>query len=330
MARLERRLVADRGDGGRRLDLVVRRHLADLPKATRTQVQTWIAEGSVAVNGRPVRRAAARVAPGDAVTVALPTELCAPPPPMAAQPLTLDVLYEDEHLIAINKPPGLVVHPTYRHADGTVMNALLWQARGWHHSDRPSIVGRLDKLTSGIVLAAKHARAHAGLQRALAASAAEKRYLALVYGRVPSARGTIDLPLRRDPRDRRRVVAASRTAGAPSETKYERLGRVRAAAVGLTLLECRLMTGRMHQIRVHLATAGWPIVGDAKYGQPIWRRIEDHTLREELRAFDRQALHAWRLAVRHPLTGAMLNVEAPLPADLQRLLTAAALVQCAR
>jgi 23S rRNA pseudouridine1911/1915/1917 synthase len=248
---------------------------------------------------------------------------------MAAQDLALDVLYEDEHLIAVNKPPGLVVHPTYGHSDGTVMNALLWRARAWRDADRPSIVGRLDKLTSGIVLAAKSASAHAGLQRALAAGAAEKRYLAVVYGRVPAARGTIDLRLRRDPRDRRRVVA-SRTAGAPSVTRYERLGRVRAAPVGLTLLACRLVTGRMHQIRVHLAAAGWPLVGDPKYGQPLWRGMEDPALREELRAFARQALHAWRLTVRHPLTGATLHVEAPLPSDLHRLLTAAGLVQCAR
>ena len=120
-----------------------------------------------------------------------------------------------------------MVHPTYRHADGTVLNALLWRARGWRASDRPSIVGRLDKHTSGIVIAAKSARAHAGLQRALAATAADKRYLAIVYGRVAAARGTIDLRLSRDPHDRRRVLASA-TAGAPSVTRYERLGRASA------------------------------------------------------------------------------------------------------
>ena len=321
--------MADRGDHGRRLDLVVRRHLADLPDATRTLVQSWIAEGAVAVNGQAVRRAAARVAAGDALTVALPPDLIAPRPAMRAQDLALDVLYEDEHLVVINKPPGLVVHPTYRHADRTVMNALLWQARTWAVTDRPSIVGRLDKLTSGIVLAAKSARAHAAIQRALAGSTAEKRYLALVYRRVPALRGTIDLRLHRDPADRRRVVA-SKTAGAPSVTQYVRLGHVRAAPVGLTLLGCQLFTGRMHQIRVHLAAAGWPLVGDAKYGQPLWRDVDDPALRDALRGFSRQALHAWRLTVRHPHTGATLHIEAPLPADLQRLLTAAGLVQCAR
>ena len=325
----ERRIVADRGDGGRRLDLVLRRHLADLPAATRTRVQRWIAEGGVAVNGRAIRRAAARIAAGDVITVALPADLVAPRAPVAAQQLALDVLFEDEHFIAINKPPGVVVHPTYRHADGTVLNALLWRARGWRPSDRPSIVGRLDKHTSGIVIAAKSARAHAGLQRALTAAAADKRYLAIVYGRVAAARGTIDLRLRRDPHDRRRVLASA-TAGAASVTRYERLGRAPASPVGLALLACRLVTGRMHQIRVHLAASGWPIAGDAKYGRALWRDIADAELRGELSGFTRQALHAWRLEVRHPLTGLPLRIEAAIPADMHRLLTAAGLVQCAR
>jgi 23S rRNA pseudouridine1911/1915/1917 synthase len=323
------RIVADRGDDSRRLDLVIRRHLAGLPDATRTRVQAWITEGAVTVNGRAARRTAARVASGDILSVALPAEVTGARPPMPAQDLALDILYEDDHLIAVNKPAGIVVHPTYRHSDGTVMNALLWRARGWGDSDRPSIVGRLDKLTSGIVVAAKNASAHAGVQRAVAANGADKQYLALVYGRVRNGRGTIDLALRRDPRDRRRVVASS-TTGAPSITRYERLGRARAAPVGLALLKCTLVTGRMHQIRVHLAATGWPIVGDAKYGQPRWRDVGDAVLRDELAAFNRQALHAWRLTIKHPLTGAPLSIEAPLPADLQRLLAATGLVQCAR
>jgi len=324
---MNRRIVADRGDHGRRLDLVIRRHLADLPGATRTQVQGWIAGGGVTVTGRAIRRAAARVAAGDVVTVLLPAELVAGRTAMTPQDLALDILYEDEHLIAINKAPGLVVHPTYRHTEGTIMNALLWRARGWAESNRPSMVNRLDKLTSGIVIGAKTARAHAAMQRALAGERAVKEYLALVYGRVPRSRGTIDLRLRRDPRDRRRVVAA--TDGAPSLTRWERLGRVRAAPAGLALLKCGLVTGRMHQIRVHLAASGWPIVGDVKYGRPLWRDIADGNLRDALRGFPRQALHAWRLAVSHPMTGAPLRLEAPPPADLQRLLALTGLVECA-
>jgi 23S rRNA pseudouridine1911/1915/1917 synthase len=247
---------------------------------------------------------------------------------MAPRDLALDILYEDDHLIAINKAAGIVVHPTYRHSDNTVMNALLWRARQWDGSHRPSIVNRLDKLTSGIVIGAKTARAHAALQRALAGDRAAKEYLAIVYGRVPRGAGTIDLGLRRDPRDRRRVVTAS--DGAPSRTQWERLGRARAEPVGLALLKCRLVTGRMHQIRVHLASSGWPLVGDAKYGQPLWRDIADADLREAVRAFTRQALHAWRLSVTHPLTGVPLHIEAPPSADLQRLLATSGLVQFVR
>ena len=318
-----RRIVADRGDHGRRLDLVFRRHLADLTGATRTQVQGWIAGGAVTLNGRGIRRTAARVAAGDVLTVLLPPELAAARPVMTPQDLALDILYEDDHLIAINKAPGVVVHPTYRHSDHTVMNALLWRARHWGGLRRPSIVNRLDKLTSGIVIGAKTARAHAAMQRALAGDRAAKEYLALVYGRVPRSRGTIDLGLRRDPRDRRRIVASS--DGARSVTRWERLGRVPAKPVGLALLKCGLVTGRMHQIRVHLAASGWPLVGDAKYGQPLWRDIADADLRDALRGFTRQALHAWRLTVTHPLTGAPLRIEAPPPTDVQHLLGAAGL-----
>ena len=323
---MNRRIVADRGDHGRRLDLVFRRHLAGLPGATRTQVQSWIGGGAVTLNGRAVRRAAARVAAGDVLTVLLP-ELAAGRA-MAPQDLALDILYEDDHLVVVNKAPGIVVHPTYRHTEGTIMNALLWRARGWAGSDRPSMVNRLDKLTSGIVIAAKTARAHAALQRALAGERAAKEYLALVYGRVAGSRGAIHLRLGRDPRDRRRVVAS--TDGAPSVTRWERLGRVRAEPAGLSLLKCGLVTGRMHQIRVHLAASGWPLVGDVKYGRPLWRDVVDADLRESLRGFPRQALHAWRLAVTHPLTGIPLRIEAPLPPDLLHLLAAAGLVQCAR
>lgn len=333
-----RTFTADRGDTAQRLDLVIRRHLADLETtsperrrgATRTRVQVWIEAGHVTVNDRPVERAASRVAPGDIIAVTLPAgERERPRPLMAAENVALDVLYEDEHLIVIDKPAGVVVHPTYRHAEGTIMNALLWRAQQWSAAQRPSIVGRLDKLTSGIVVAAKTARVHAALQRAMAASRTEKAYLAVVYGRVNAAGGEIDLRLRRDPRDRRRVVA-SETRGAASLTCFERIKRVAAPRVGLSLLRCRLVTGRMHQIRVHLAARGWPLVGDPKYGDPRWSEIADPTLRAVLRTFPRQALHASRLAITHPMTTQPLVVEAPMPRDFEALLVAAGLVECAR
>jgi 23S rRNA pseudouridine1911/1915/1917 synthase len=324
----QRVLVADRGDAGRRLDLIVCRHLADLAAATRTQVQAWIDDGAVSVNGRTVCRAAARVAAGDQVAVTLPAAL-AERREAGPENLPLDIVYEDEHFLAINKPPGIVAHPTYLHHQGTVLNALLWRARDWTGADRPSIVGRLDKFTSGVMIAARNAAAHAALQRALSDRHADKQYLALVYGRVSPSRGDIDLKLRRDPRDRRRVIASS-GAGASSLTRYECLGTADAPRTGLTLLRCQLVTGRMHQIRVHLAARGWPLVGDAKYGAPLWRDVEDAALRGVLSSTSRQALHAWRVRVVHPMTGRLLSIEAPYPEDFRQLLNASGLVELAR
>jgi 23S rRNA pseudouridine1911/1915/1917 synthase len=296
-------LTADRGDAGRRLDLMLWRHLTKDEVASRTRVQAWIEGGRVAVNGTVVRRVASRTAFGDVVSVALPPAV--PRREMAAEDVALRVLFEDEHLLGIDKPPGIVVHPTYRNTRGTLMNALLWRARSWPASQRPSIVGRLDKLTSGIVLAAKSPASHAALQRAMAASDCEKDYLAVVHGRVNVARGAIDLRLGRDRGDRRRVVA-SRTIGAASVTQFERLAR----GPSMSLLRCRLETGRTHQIRVHLAARGWPIVGDRVYGTPA-----------AANAFSRQALHAWRLAFTHPMTGQRTLIEAPLPPDLEGLVS---------
>lgn len=307
-------VIADRGDAGRRLDHVLTRHLSAVPAATRSSVQRWIREGKVRVNGATVTRPAARTAVGDVVSVILP-----PPErrPMAAEELTLDVLFEDDDLLVLNKPAGLVVHPTYGHMTGTVMNGLLWRARGWPPGARPSIVGRLDKLTSGIVVAAKTAGSHAALQRTMASARTEKDYLAIVYGIVSPPRGTIDLRLARAAGDRRRVVATA--DGLPSSTRYERAARSRAPRAGLSLLRCRIATGRMHQIRVHLASRGWPVVGDPKYGEPRWRDVEDAVLAERLRAFPRQALHAWRLRLMHPMSGLELRIEAPVPADFASL-----------
>lgn len=317
-------LTADRGDAGRRLDLVLRRRLTDVPGASRTRVQHWIANGRVTVNGRIVRRAAARLGYGDVVAIGIePPRARQLPAPEAAE---LVVLYEDDHMIVIDKPAGVVVHPTYKHPSGTLMNALLWRARAWPAGQRPTLVGRLDRLTSGLVVAAKTTAAHAALQRAMRHAA--KEYLAVVYGRVPARPGTIQLPLARDARDRRRVVVAE-AGGAASVTHLERLSRVAAAPVGVALVRCRIATGRMHQIRVHLAARGWPIVGDRVYGEPLAARLEDAALAAALDAFPRQALHAWRLALDTPFDARRrLQIEAPLPADFAGLLAAAGLSLC--
>jgi 23S rRNA pseudouridine1911/1915/1917 synthase len=311
---LSRTLTADRGDAGQRLDLVLRRHLHDLRHATRTRLQGWIVDGRVTVNGIAVRRTSARTAFGDLVIVELPD--AARRRATLAEQKTLSVLYEDEHLLVVDKPAGMVAHPTYKHDGGTLLNALLWLARDWPAGTRPSLIGRLDKLTSGVVLVARSAATHARLQRIMSSPDSEKDYLAVVYGRVNEQGGRINLPLGRDQQDLRRV-AVSRTAGASSVTLFERL-----ASVGsLSLLRCRLVTGRRHQIRVHLAARGWPIVGDPTYGDSRVSAIDDPTL-SIAAVFPRQALHSWRVAFAHPFTGARVEVEAPIPADLQKLLTA--------
>jgi 23S rRNA pseudouridine1911/1915/1917 synthase len=311
-------VTTDRGDAGRRLDLVLRRHLAGVGVATRTRIQNWIETGHVTVNGAAVRRVSRRTTAGDVIGVALPT--VAARRTMAAEKVTLRILYEDDHLMALDKPPGIVVHPTHAHASGTLMNALLWHARGWPAGQRPSLVGRLDKLTSGIVLVAKTPAVHAALQRARI----DKNYLAIVYGRTVPARGEIALRLARDRSDRRRVVA-SQSIGASSVTRFERLARAPAPRAGLSLLRCRLVTGRTHQIRVHLAARGWPIVGDPLYGEPLWSRIVDPELESVLASFPRQALHAWRVGFTHPFTGAPIEIAAPIPNDMRCLIFAAGL-----
>ena len=313
--------TADRGDARRRLDLMLGRHLADLHRSSRTRLQTWIASGQVCVNGAPVLRSAARVALGDVISLVVPAhDANIAPRRMDAEDTRLDVLYEDDYLLALDKPAGMVVHPGYKNATGTVMNALLGRAREWPAPQRPSIVGRLDKLTSGIVVVAKTAHAHAALQRAMAADAAEKEYLAVVYGRVSPASGTIDFRLRRDPQDRRRMLA-SNADGARSVTRFERIARAAAPRAGLSVVRCTIATGRMHQIRVHLAARGWPIVGDPVYGEPRWSTIDERGLAATLRTFPRQALHAWRLSLTHPMTGERIRFEAPVPRDLQMLLS---------
>jgi 23S rRNA pseudouridine1911/1915/1917 synthase len=248
---------------------------------------------------------------------------------MAAEDTALEVLYEDDCLLAVNKPAGVVVHPAFRHPAGTLMNALLGRARSWPVGQRPSIVGRLDKLTSGVVIVARSAQAHAKLQRALSSTPAstqcEKDYLTVVYGHVKARRGTIDLRLRHDRDDRRRIVAST-TAGVASLTRFERVAHVAAPRVGLSLLRCRLVTGRRHQIRVHLAARGWPIVGDPAYGEASWTKVANAALAAALRAFPRQALHAWRVSFIHPETRGRVVVEAPLPRDFEELLAATGLM----
>ncbi|MFY9823720.1 MAG: RluA family pseudouridine synthase [Thermoanaerobaculia bacterium] len=315
---LLRTFRADRGDARGRLDLVLMRHLADRADVTRARVQAWIAAGRVRVNGRVPAKPASRVAWEDQVEVLLP-----PPPPgrqIVAQEMPLAVLYEDEHFLALDKPPGVVAHPAPGHREGTLINALLWRARGWPEGQRPGLVSRLDRDTSGVMMVIKAPAVHYRLARALKAPGAEKEYLAVAYGKAPSDRGRIELKIDRDPADPKRRIA-SKTSGRDCATLYERLEE----SAGVMLLRCRLITGRTHQIRVHLQAVGMPIVGDPLYGEPRWKGIADPEIAAACRDFPRQALHAWRVAFVHPVTGARLEIVAPVPDDLGGLLGAAKL-----
>jgi 23S rRNA pseudouridine1911/1915/1917 synthase len=318
---LLRTFRADRGDARGRLDLVLMRHLADRADITRAQVQAWIVAGRVQVNGRTPAKPASRVAWEDQVEVLLP-----PPPPrrqLVAQEMPLSVLYEDEHFLALNKPPGVVAHPAPGHRQGTLINALLWRARGWPAGQRPGLVSRLDRDTSGVMMVIKTPAVHYRLARALKAPGAEKEYLAVAYSQPPFGpfgHGRIELKIDRDPQDLKRRIA-SKTSGRDSVTLYARLRE----SAGVMLLRCRLVTGRTHQIRVHLQAAGMPIVGDPLYGEPRWKGIADPEIAAACRDFPRQALHAWRVAFVHPVTGESLEIVAPVPEDLAGLLVSTGL-----
>jgi 23S rRNA pseudouridine1911/1915/1917 synthase len=289
------------GEAGLRLDLFLARRLPGRSRAFAAQL---IAGGRVTVNDRP-QKPGQRLKPGDRVAVVLP----APEPARCLpEPIPLDILFEDGHVVVLNKPPGLVVHPAPGHCRGTLVNALL------HHCPdlgaiggelRPGIVHRLDKDTSGVLVAAKNAAALEGLARQFKARTVRKGYLALVHGAMSAASGVIRLPIGRHPVDRKRMSTASRRPR-EAETGW----RVRRRFPQASLLELELRTGRTHQIRVHLAAVGRPIVGDPVYGRGKGAGV----------AAARQMLHAWRLEFDHPRTGERLSFEAPVPADMAALL----------
>jgi 23S rRNA pseudouridine1911/1915/1917 synthase len=343
---MRRVFEVDRGDARLRLDRLLVARLPEAAGWSRTRLAAWIREGRVAVDGVPATRAAQRLRPGQAVALELPDR---PSAAHAAEDRPLTILYEDDALLAIDKPSGLVVHPTRRHPSGTLMNALLWhlggqggEARaGDNGGGRPRVhlVHRLDRETSGVLLVAKTPEVHRRLARAMARRAVRKEYLAVVYGVPRAARDRIDLRIRRDPETGR--LMTSRHDGLSASTEVEVIATCpgqlapgtlpRATCPGhstpgnLTLLRCTLITGRLHQIRVHLAGVGLPLVGDPVYGEPRWKGIVDPAIREACERFPRQALHAWRVQLAHPETGAPLTIVAPPPADLQALLDAAGL-----
>ena len=293
--------VADRGDAGRRLDQVLVRRVSDVSRLSRTTAQRWIEDGAVEIEARVVTRPSTTVLEGTTIRVTLPADAPRRTRP-AAEPGALEIVHEDADLLVINKPAGVVAHPTYKQTSGTALNGLLWHLRD-RGSITPGILTRLDKDTSGLMIVALSPGVHAAAQRDAAAGRIRKEYLAVVTTTPDPRAGIIDLPLARDPGDRRRVVPAA--DGAHSETRYH----VLSASPHGALVRCELVTGRTHQIRVHLSARGWPIAGDRVYGAPDAR-------------IDRQALHAWCVTMPHPVTRDAMTFEAPLPADFADLMRA--------
>jgi 23S rRNA pseudouridine1911/1915/1917 synthase len=313
----EREMVADGGAANQRLDRWLASVVAEL---SRSRIKALIEAGHVRRDGATVRDPAEPVRPGARYVLAVPPPALAKPLP---QRMDLSILYEDADLIVLDKPAGLVVHPAPGNLEGTLVNALLAHAEGElpviGGEGRPGIVHRLDKDTSGVMVVAKTDRAHQGLARAFAARALERTYLALAWG-VPGEQAfRIEAPIGRHPVDRKRMAVVPR--GRPAATRVRLL---RAHGTAVSLLACRLETGRTHQIRVHLAHAGHPIVGDPLYCRrlPAAARSLPAELAARLAGFPRQALHAATLAFAHPVTGALLRFETPPPPDLGALVNA--------
>lgn len=314
-------------EAGERLDLVITRYLVkqfgQVAGLSRARVQEWIGAGRVRVNGAAVTKPSLRLVVGSEVEVVLPPWNRPAP---VAQEIPLSILYEDDWLLALDKPPGMVAHPTKGHADGTLLNALLW------HLGKPSggvgLLNRLDRGTSGVMLVAKAPDVHARFARigqrkgkARPTTKVEKEYLAVVYGTPPHAKGRIDRRILRDPEDPRRRTT-SRTEGRESSTLWECLAESSGEKAGIALLACQLLTGRTHQIRVHLEFEGMHLIGDPLYGAPRWKGLRDPALASACRDFPRQALHAWKLRFPHPMTGESVEVVAPVPGDVAGLLAA--------
>ena len=316
------------GDAGRRLDAWLAGAVPDL---SRSRAKALIAGGAVAIGGATIEEPKRPVKPGERVVVALPAPVPAEP---EGEAIPLEVVYEDDALIVVDKPPGLVVHPAAGNQTGTLVNALIAHCgpslSGIGGVMRPGIVHRLDKDTSGLMVVAKTDRAHQGLAEQFAdhgrTGPLERGYLALAWG-VPARReGTIALRLGRSLRNREKIeVKRGEDAGREAITHYGVVEEFGASArATASLVECRLETGRTHQIRVHLAAIGHPVVGDRVYGAGFATKVAllPEPARTLAAGFPRQALHAYLLGFEHPVTGEEMRFESPIPADMETLAAA--------
>lgn len=296
----DERVVVTVSIGGERID----KYLAEQgpPFASRSFVQHLIDDGRVRINGKLCARPSVRVANGDSIEVDLPAP---PPSEPQAEAIPLDIIYEDDSVIVVNKPRGMVVHPAPGNLDGTLVNALLAHCTlaGGGSLDRPGIVHRLDKGTSGLLVAAKETQAYMSLVRQLKERTVTRGYVAYAHGAVPDQRWTVDAPMARDPGNRQRMAVVP--DGKPAVTHFEAVER----KPEFSWVRAYLVTGRTHQIRVHMAHIGHPIVGDSRYGAPAEPLLPD----------DCVALHAYLLEFAHPRTGERMSIEAPLPGDMAQL-----------
>jgi len=326
----DRRTAAAGDDhAGWRLDRFL---AAALPDFSRSRLQQLLEEAAVSLapqgqQSRTIKDANHRVKPGETYTVVIPPTLPAIP---QGQDIPLTVVYEDKDLIVINKPPGLVVHPAAGNPDGTLVNALIAHCGPGvlriGGEERPGIVHRLDKDTSGLLVAAKTERAMASLAKQFANHTIERAYNAVVWGAPRDATGLIESQIGRSPFDRKRM-AVLRTGGKRAATRYKVIEKFGPGERPLaSLIECRLETGRTHQIRVHLTHLGHPLIGDAQYGRvrraPKPRNVEEFNLYSVVEHFPRQALHAFVLGFQHPSLHKTLRFEAPWPADFAELVGA--------
>jgi 23S rRNA pseudouridine1911/1915/1917 synthase len=318
--------VAGKGDAGNRLDRFLAAHA---PEFSRSRLKQLLLEGEVRVGARTIKDPAYRVKSGDAVRLHVPPAKPARP---AAQKIPLNVIYEDDQIIVIDKPAGLVVHPAADNEDGTLVNALLAHCgaslSGIGGEKRPGIVHRLDKDTSGLLVVAKTDKAHRKLSEQFAdhgrTGPLVRGYLALVWDVPEPRRGVINAPIGRDPKSRERMAVLP--GGRRAVTHYELRERF-AGENGLpvaSLVECRLETGRTHQIRIHMTRIGHPLLGDPIYGAGYRSKASQlpPEARRLMARFRRQALHAYLLGFVHPTTGKLLTFESPLPADISRLVAA--------
>jgi len=307
-------------EGSSRLDRVL---AARLPELSRSRLKSLILAGQVMVKTAPIRDPAYHVTAGDTIIIDVPEVAPAEP---RAEDIALNIVYEDDDIIVIDKPRGLVVHPAAGHESGTLVNALIAHCgaslSGIGGVRRPGIVHRLDKDTTGLMVVAKNDRAHASLSAQFAdhgrTGAMQRGYLAFVWGVPNRQRGTVDAPIDRHPHAREKM--AVREGGREAVTHWEitETFNGRDGKPVASLLACRLETGRTHQIRVHLAHIGHPVMGDLVYGGHFKTKASHlgQKSRAALAALGRQALHAYLLALEHPKTGELLHWEAPLPEDL--------------